>query len=332
MQTHGGKRMMSWKTKMLRRCTAVLLLAAVITASVFALSVSAQLFGDIDGDGKITYDDAQLVFDYVAGCGKLSISQLASSDMNRDGSVTIADAAMLFHYVSKTIASLPFDEDQLSHIVILSAPSKTQYYSGDSYDYTGLSVGAVYGEDKVIAVSDFSVSVLGAHAPGVKIVTVSYKGKQAAFTFNVFARSVTGISIFSLPSKTTYSVGESFQPAGLNVRVIYDNGSQSSVSGYAIDGFESDTAGSKKITVFYNGYSASFDVTVIVGKGYVSAGGSALNVRSSPSLDGTVLGTFSDGTALEVISLDGEWAHVRGTSSAGKTLEGYCSAEYISFS
>ena len=64
--------MMSWKTKMLRRCTAVLLLAAVITASVFALSVSAQLFGDIDGDGKITYDDAQLVFDYVAGCGKLS--------------------------------------------------------------------------------------------------------------------------------------------------------------------------------------------------------------------------------------------------------------------
>ena len=162
---------------------------------------------------------------------------------------------------------------------------------------------------------------MGAHAPGVKIVTVSYKGKQAAFTFNVFARSVTGISIFSLPSKTTYSVGESFQPAGLNVRVIYDNGSLSSVSGYAIDGFESDTAGSKKITVFYNGYSASFDVTVIVGKGVFTAGGSALNVRSSPSLDGTVLGTFSDGTALEVISLDGEWAHVRGTSSAEKLLK-----------
>ena len=96
----------------IRRILSALLLAALLTGALFAFSSSAGLFGDIDGDGGVTYEDAQLLFDYVAGAGRLTVSQLGAADINRDGSVTIADAAMLFHYVSGLFPSLPFEEGE----------------------------------------------------------------------------------------------------------------------------------------------------------------------------------------------------------------------------
>ena len=41
-------------------------------------SVSADdgIIGDVDGDGVVTYDDAQIIFDYVAGIGSMTRTQI----------------------------------------------------------------------------------------------------------------------------------------------------------------------------------------------------------------------------------------------------------------
>jgi|GEM_PF-6274364 len=60
--------------------------------------------------------------------------------------------------------------------------------------------------------------------------------------------------------------------------------------------------------------------------------GKNLNVRSLPSMSGTVIGQFKNGTAITVLgdALDG-WYAVRGTGVSGVLLEGFSSADFLRF-
>lgn len=75
-----------------------------------------------------------------------------------------------------------------------------------------------------------------------------------------------GIKISKLPDKLTYVEGEeSADIDGLEVSVIFDDAFDSSmkVTGYTVSFPDLDTYGEKKVTVYYGGYSASFDISVV---------------------------------------------------------------------
>lgn len=317
----------------IRRILSALLLAALLTGALFAFSSSAGLFGDIDGDGGVTYEDAQLLFDYVAGAGRLTVSQLGAADINRDGSVTIADVAMLFHYVSGLFPSLPFEEGEYARLVVQTMPDKTEYIVGEDFDYGGLLVCAEYDGGKRVPLETYTLSALGTStATGVKIVTVSAGGLQTAFTVTVLPDALTGIELTALPAKRTYVLGETLDLAGLRVNAVYASGTKAQISAYAVDGFDGSRAGVQTVTVFYRGFSKTFTVTVSASSAAtVNTGSSALNVRSAPSLTASVVGTFAAGTRVEVLSREGEWTKVRGKTTAGTTLTGYCYTEYLLF-
>ncbi len=66
------------------------------------------------------------------------------------------------------------------------------------------------------------------------------------------------------PTKTFYFVGEKFEPSGLEVRVVSNNGSSYTVNeGFEYEGFDSDTAGMKTVLVSWNGYAVECTVWVI---------------------------------------------------------------------
>ena len=56
---------------------------------------TSYLLGDVDMDGKLSNDDADLVLKYVAGNAKLTSTQLKVADMNEDGKITATDANMI---------------------------------------------------------------------------------------------------------------------------------------------------------------------------------------------------------------------------------------------
>lgn len=94
----------------------------------------------------------------------------------------------------------------------------------------------------------------------------TYKANAAATLYAQWTKnaSLTSIAVKTLPTKTTYDVGESFRSAGLSLTATYSDGStQTITSGLTISGFSSQTAGTKTITVTYGGLSTSFTVTVI---------------------------------------------------------------------
>jgi len=61
-------------------------------------------YGDVDGDGKVTSIDANLVLQYEAGLNTgLDVVRLARADVNADGKINSVDSNIILQYVSGTI-------------------------------------------------------------------------------------------------------------------------------------------------------------------------------------------------------------------------------------
>lgn len=77
------------------------------------------------------------------------------------------------------------------------------------------------------------------------------------------AVELSSISIVTQPSKKVYYIGNSLDTSGLQLKLTYSDGSTETVSsGYTTSGFSSTTAGTKTVTVTYEGLTTTFNVTV----------------------------------------------------------------------
>ncbi|MCL1847117.1 MAG: bacterial Ig-like domain-containing protein [Coriobacteriia bacterium] len=75
--------------------------------------------------------------------------------------------------------------------------------------------------------------------------------------------TLTGIQIINPPDKTVYTVGQSFDDAGLEIQANYDDGSSRLVSGYSYSPTTAfDTEGTVTITISYGGETTTLTVQV----------------------------------------------------------------------
>lgn len=74
--------------------------------------------------------------------------------------------------------------------------------------------------------------------------------------------SITGISVTTLPNKTTYYQKELFDSTGMVVTVTTNTGDSIETTDYEVSGFDSETAGTKTITITAGTASTTFEVTV----------------------------------------------------------------------
>lgn len=140
----------------------------------------------------------------------------------------------------------------ITKIEITTPPARTEYQKGDELDTTGMVVSTVWTDgSKEVLADGYTVSELDSTETGEKTITVTYQTFTATFTVEVVADTV-GIRITSFPSKVYYKIGESFDPSGLTVAEVRQDGTEKEIADYDISGFDSSTAGSKTITVSYN--------------------------------------------------------------------------------
>ncbi|MFH5186264.1 bacterial Ig-like domain-containing protein [Paenibacillus sp. TAB 01] len=165
----------------------------------------------------------------------------------------------------------------LTGLEIKQLPQKTLYYLGDTLDLDGLVVYAKYSDGQSVRLTrnELTVSPLDTSAEGAKTLTVTHKGQSADFSVTVKQKSLTGIQTTQYP-KTTYTVGESFDAAGLIVSKVYDNGDLEvlSASDYMVDtaAYNKDIPGTYDILVVPNDVS----LAPIVLKATVRAGADAV--------------------------------------------------------
>lgn len=170
---------------------------------------------------------------------------LSSPDMSVYGNKTVT---VTFDEKTVDFSILVVD---ISGIEVKTMPAKIEYPKGGAFDTTGLSILVKYTDDtSEIKTSGFEVSGFDSSSVGEKTITVTYKTHTATFKVTVY--DLSGIRITSFPSKVYYKIGESFDPSGLTVVEIRQDGTEKEITDYDISGFDSSTAGSKTITVSYN--------------------------------------------------------------------------------
>lgn len=195
----------------------------------------------------------------------------------------------------------------ITSISLASAPEKTEYLVGETIDVNGLSVEAAYSDGTKKTVEGYSITGFDSSTAGTKTVTITYteNGVTCTCTFDVTvsepapAVELLGIAYVTLPDKTSYKVGESFNKSGLVVSAQYSDGSSKVVTDYRISGFDSSTAGTKTVTVSYteNGITKTckFNVNVVAEKKLI-----AISVAAMPTKTAYQIGEDFDASGLVV--------------------------------
>ena len=145
----------------------------------------------------------------------------------------------------------------LSSIAVTTAPTKTTYTAGENFDPAGMVVTATYSDGSTAAVTDYTVTDGNSLTAGKTSVTISYtEGSETktctqTITVKVAPKTLSSIAVTTAPTKTTYTAGENFDPAGMVVTATYSDGSTAAVTGYTVTDGNSLTAGKTSVTISY---------------------------------------------------------------------------------
>lgn len=166
--------------------------------------------------------------------------------------------------------------------IVVKEPCRTNYTEGETLDPAGLVLELKYSDGSTAAAAyteetaadfTFTPALDQQLTTGDTEVTVEYAGKTTAFNINVQPAAVTiaSVEVAKAPDKTEYTEGETLDPTGLVLRVIYSDGSDGTI-GYNAETAEwfeftpalgtALTADIKEVAVTYQHHTANFAVTV----------------------------------------------------------------------
>ena len=146
-------------------------------------------------------------------------------------------------------------------IDITSLPTKYGYNAGETLDTTGLVVKAFYNDDSEQEITDYSL-VGFSTIPGTHVITVSYAGFTDSFEIFMNEKVLSDFQITTIPSKLTYYLGENLDLSDMVATAYYNNGENYAVTDYEVSGFDSQTPGTKVVTIAYGDISRDFAVAV----------------------------------------------------------------------
>ncbi|MGN0701378.1 MAG: bacterial Ig-like domain-containing protein, partial [Oscillospiraceae bacterium] len=174
------------------------------------------------------FDPTGLVINAVYENGTLEVAYTdeTKSDFTFSPTLTdklaVTDEKVTITYGDMTAPqAITVAEKSLTSIAVKTAPKKTSYIEGESFDPTGLVVTLTYdnGETEDVAYSDstkdgftFSPEVLSLNNTKV---TITYGGKSIEQAVTVTNKSLSSIAVKTAPKKTNYIAGEKFDPTGL---------------------------------------------------------------------------------------------------------------------
>lgn len=163
------------------------------------------------------------------------------------------------------MTSFKADVRIVTSVSVLRKPQKSEYFTGEMLDLNGLVLTVEYSagpsetyDTGYTLVGGSQLSDVGEHT-----VTVEFMGKRASFTVTVKNPVPTDAKLTSLPTKTEYTIGDTFNGSGAAFTVTYSNGDTAVVSdGIDFSGFSSSEKGEVTVTAKWQGFSDTFTVTV----------------------------------------------------------------------
>lgn len=149
--------------------------------------------------------------------------------------------------------------------IALSGTPKVEYNYGESLDLSTFKIAVSYVNGDVIQmdVTEDMISGFDKKAVGKQSLSISYDDYMVQVDVEV-KDVVKAISVKTMPTKVEYEIGEELNVIGGELEVEYESGVKKTLSMTSdmVSGFDSSEAGEVTLTVTYNGFSSTFDVTI----------------------------------------------------------------------
>ncbi|GEM_PF-1636407 len=204
---------------------------------------------------------------------------------------------------------ITYTPKSLSSIAVKTAPTKTSYEVGDSFDPTGLVITATYSDNSTrdIAYADassgfeFSPNTSTELSTSNTSVTIYYGNKSCSQAITVSpAKTLTSITIGSYT--TSFVEGDTFSYGGTVTAHFSDSSSTDVTSSAHFTGYNMTSIGNQTVTVSYT-YKGTiktrnYNINVAIGTlSSISVSGMTLSYvkNSSFSFNGTCTATFANG-------------------------------------
>jgi hypothetical protein len=174
----------------------------------------------------------------------------------KTGSVIVGDTYYTFD--NNGVLLTERDIDSIS----VTPPTKTTYVVNEPVNLEGGKVCLNFIDSPSLEI-DLTSSMcdnLSTATVGPKLVTVTYAGNTATFSYTVI--DIASIKITNPPTKTNYIEGQMFNSTGMVVKVVYTDSSEESITGYT---FSTNplTFGQNSVTISYSGKTTTQAITVV---------------------------------------------------------------------
>ena len=221
---------------------------------------------------------------------------------------------------------------QLSGISVATAPTKTAYYIGETFDASGMVIKATMSDGSTKTVTGWTYSPTGALTANTTAVTISYteNGVTKTTTQAITIRALVSIAITTAPTKTAYKYGEKFSSAGMAVTATYNDNSTRVVSGWTYSPTGNLTLSNTAITVSYTENGVTKTTTQAI---TVSNTLSSIAVTTAPSKTAYFTGDTFDtaGMVVTATMADGSTKAVTGYTCSPTTMASNTTAVTISY-
>lgn len=148
---------------------------------------------------------------------------------------------------------------ELSSVTLDTTNVKTDYFVGEAFDTENLVVSANYADGTTQIATNYTISPKNLAADTDKVV-ITYRGMTAEIAVNVTVPKVTAIAVTTQPAKTSYKVGDTFDPTGMVVTATYENGATKVTTEYSYSPNRELKKSDSEITVTYIGDDKTDDL------------------------------------------------------------------------
>ena len=124
---------------------------------------------------------------------------------------------------------------EMSSISVKTAPNKTAYYIGESFDATGMVIEATMSNGTKKTVTGWTYSPTGALGLSNTTITITYAEGGVSKTCTqaiTVSNYLSSIAVTHAPTKTSYLPGETVNRSGMVVTATMADGSKKAVTGY----------------------------------------------------------------------------------------------------
>jgi len=212
----------------------------------------------------------------------------ANTTKNRTTNTTVASSQTGGRVVCKTFDNV--EDQSTGYIGALTTGSTIKFYEPDGtteftfedlekieFTHTGTSFGfdltGIYDDGTSFSITYSAKTTnprtINFHDYGnvshIRVTTTSAIAtllKNIKITYNCTQKQQTGVEVSTMPTKTSYTEGETFDPTGMVVKAVYSNGAKVVTQAYTYSPTTALTVQDTSISVYHRGFSTTVPITV----------------------------------------------------------------------